>query len=61
MSSITWFNSRQEPVIDTDHEALVEPSPEGPQVVCNYLWCDYIETFETYEEAETAAEIHERC
>lgn len=58
MNSITWFNCRQEPVIETEHEAFVESTPEGPQVVCNYLWCTYVETFKTYEDAETAAEIH---
>lgn len=43
------------PVANKIHEAIVE----GNQVSCNYLWCDYVETFDSEEDALTAAEIHE--
>lgn len=37
------------------HEAIIE----GTQVFCNYIRCSYVETFDTVEDAEVAAEIHE--
>jgi len=43
------------PVSETTHEAIID----GTEVICNYLWCNFRERFDSVEDAETAAEIHE--
>jgi hypothetical protein len=52
----TWIDFRTEPVTDTLHETLVN----GTQVECNFIYCNYTERFETIEDAEVAASIHEQ-
>lgn len=42
-----------EPIIT--HESIIN----GMEVSCNYLFCTYIERFDSIEDAEIAAEIHE--
>ena len=47
---------REYPGVD---EVLHECIVNYTHVYCNYLWCSYDEYFETVEDAECAAEVHE--
>ncbi len=51
-----YYESGPTSVAEVIHEAIVE----GTQVICNYVLCDYVETFNNLEDAVVAAEIHER-
>jgi hypothetical protein len=51
----SWLDFRTEPVIDTMHESIVD----GNEVTCNYLHCTYREVFDSVEDAEFAAIVHE--
>jgi hypothetical protein len=56
---MAYFDFRTEPVNENPHECFADTSTKGTQVVCNYIHCNYIEEFDSMEDAETAMGIHE--
>jgi hypothetical protein len=50
-----YLDFRRESLVEIMHRTVVS----NTTVSCDYIYCDYEEEFDTMEEAEVAAEIHE--
>lgn len=53
-----WADYYSDGPISSVNEPIHSCFIEGTKVICNYIWCGYVEVFPTVDDAKVASEIH---